>query len=87
MPFRIAGTSPSYTVALCVAKAWAVRLACNRCDRPAALWCDVDLARLPAGATLGAIAARARCAGCGSAEGELSTRQGFWGVHAMHGRG
>ena len=33
MPFAIPATMRAYTVALCLEKAWIVRLACDGCDR------------------------------------------------------
>ena len=87
MAFEIQGTSPTYNVALCVEKAWTVCLACEACARPAVEWRGEELARLPAGATLGAIAARAKCGGCGSTTGRLYTRQGYWGARTAFARG
>jgi hypothetical protein len=87
MAFIIQGTSPDYTVALCLEKPWAVHLACGRCDRAPVLWSEAELTALPPDATLGAIAARAKCAACSSVDGVLSTRAGFWGERAMRGRG
>ena len=85
MAFNVAGTLPAYTVELCLGRAWAVRLACNACGR-AVLLGELDLKRFPASATLGAIAQRAKCSGCGSQDGELSTRQGKWASPTQHAR-
>ena len=87
MPFRISGTSPANTVALRIEKAWNVRLRCDGCDKAPTIWAEDALTRLPPGATLGAVATRVRCAGCGSGEGELSKRQGHWGGRAAFARG
>ena len=78
MAFVVHGTSPEYTVALCVEKGWAVRLACGACGREPILWHRAELERLPSAATLEEIAERANCSGCGLRDGRLSTRQGGW---------
>ncbi len=82
MTYRITGPLPRYTVGLCLTWAWSVRLKCDACDHPPTLWAARDLARLPASATLEEIAVAARCEGCGSTRGELSTVQGRWGEDA-----
>lgn len=81
MTFKISGTSGAYSAALFIEKAWMIVLKCDGCDRPAVEWGLEELSALPPAGTVQQIADRARCAGCGSAEGVLSSRQGRWGDH------
>ena len=71
MSLAIVGTLPSYTVALCIEKAWTVCLECADCERPATRWTDREMTRLPGGATLQQIADRAACGTCGLRRGRV----------------
>lgn len=72
--FRLARhVDPNLTVGDCLYKRWTLVLDCDGCGRRADRIASKTLAALPAGATIGEVAARVKCAGCAAREGVLAT--------------
>lgn len=86
MTFYVTGSSPAYTMAMCLSKGWAVRFTCTSPDCLAAVgglrhtvtWGEPELRAQPPEVTLGDLADRAVCSVCGGRVGHVSTRAGHW---------
>lgn len=73
MPFRIWGALPTYTVAFCGVKAWAILARCD-CGHETR-WDVAQQAAFRPDMTLQQLAEHLVCTACGGREGALSLRQ------------
>lgn len=74
---RLSSCDPSTTVETCLAKGWGLSVRCFPCDRIVQVGLE-RLAEFPPGATLAEIAARAKCAVCGSDDLLVWTVNAHW---------